>query len=256
MLPWYAPVAAGFAAAVVLAGGLGLALTGRFGERLGPPPAIAKAPPRRAEGLRIVALGDSITAGTGDGRDGGYAARLAEALRRRGRQVTLANLAQPGDETGDLLRRIAAPEARRQIADADLLLVSAGGNDFSHTLRPRGGATPAEPDEALARARENLKRIVAALRAENREAPIRLVGLYNPFEVEPGEEPAVRAQLLAWNNAIDEATHPHGGALAIPILDLLAARPDRLARDRFHPGPRAHALLADRVLASLPDEDL
>ena len=46
---------------------------------------------------------------------------------------------------------------------------------------------------------------------------------------------------------------PYDDVLVVPIADLFAGRLDRLAGDRYHPGPRGHALIADRVLATLPD---
>jgi lysophospholipase L1-like esterase len=260
LLPWYVPAALALALSGVFGSGFVLALTGRFGQPLMPPTgthAVPAEPPRDGT-LRIVALGDSITRGTGD-RQGGYAQRAAATLRGRGRPVALTNLSNPGDETMDLLRRMRAPEARRQIAAADLVVVSIGGNDLTHSLRPRlgGGAPPADEDlEApLSRARRNLQTIVAELRALNPDAPVRLVGLYNPFEIAPEGEAEARAQLLAWNNAIAEATHAHSGVIVVPVADLFEGRAERLAADHFHPGPRGHALIAERLLSTLPGLD-
>jgi len=110
-------------------------------------------------------------------------------------------------------------------------------------------------EEAAARARANLDALVRRLRAANPDAPIRLVGLYNPFTVLPAEEPEARAQLGAWNDLIDGAARAYRGVLAIPIGDLFYARPDRLAADHYHPGPRGHELIARRVLDTLPEGD-
>jgi hypothetical protein len=37
------------------------------------------------------------------------------------------------------------------------------------------------------------------------------------------------------------------------VADLFAGRPERLAGDRYHPGSKGHALIAERVLTSLPE---
>jgi lysophospholipase L1-like esterase len=252
-LDWFLPASLGAAAAAVLAVGFVLGLSGRFGEPLGPPPASAQAARPRTGAFVIVGLGDSLTHGVGDSR-GGYAVRVAEGLRRAGVQVSLRNLAVNGDETTDLLRRLDAPAILREVAGAHLVVVSAGGNDLSHALRG-GGDSDVEPEAALARARAQLAEVVRRLRAANPTAPIRLIGLYNPFEVLRAEESTARAQLLAWNVALEQTSFERPGVLVVPTADLFADRPDRLAGDRFHPGPTGHAAIAERVLSTLREAE-
>ncbi len=38
------------------------------------------------------------------------------------------------------------------------------------------------------------------------------------------------------------------GAVVVPTADLFAERPDRLARDRFHPGPAGYDEIAARIV--------
>jgi lysophospholipase L1-like esterase len=257
MVSWYVPAVGGAVGMVVLATGLVLALTGRFGERLGPAPSSVPAPRASGKGsLRIVAIGDSLTAGAGDGRTGGYPARLAELLRQRGRSPTVVNLAVPGAETADVLRRIeSAPEARAELARADIIVASAGGNDLNHALRPQPDRPIRDPEAAAAEAASNLTALMRLLRALNPAAPVRFVGLYNPFDVLPSEEADARATLERWNDLIEQATDGFHDVVVVPVADLFYERPDRLAADRFHPGSRGHALIASRVLDSLPEAD-
>lgn len=248
ILDWYGPLLLGAVAGTVLLVGFALGATGRIGEPLGPPPAPVEA---MAGGqYHLVALGDSITSGVGD-RDGGYVARLAESLRRRGRRLTVTNLAVSGDDTQDLARRLEAEHTRREVARARLILVSISGNDLSRSLR----GDDEDPGAALAAAGQRLRALVARLRALNATAPIRLIGLYNPFEIAAGEEPKARAQLLDWNVALERAALDFRGVLMVPVADLFLDRPDRLAGDRYHPGPRGHEAIAHRVLATLREGD-
>jgi lysophospholipase L1-like esterase len=264
-LHWHLPATLSLVAAFILGTGCFLALTGGFGEPLAPMPKAAVAA-AKSGAFRIVAVGDSITDGTGDAR-GGYAARVADTLRREGGLVTIfTNLAVGGQETHEILATINRAEARRELATADLILVSAGGNDLNHGLRAnmRGEPREAQPGQAasdepgwapqasLVRARENLGKIVASLRAVNPGAAIRLLGIYNPFEIAAADAAEARGQLLEWNIAIERAALPHEGAVVVPIADLFAGRNDLLAGDRFHPGPKGHELIAERVLATLP----
>jgi lysophospholipase L1-like esterase len=258
-LDWFLPASLGTFSAAVVAVGFYLALTAGFGERLGPPPASAATRGWGTGGFKIVALGDSMTEGSGDAPERGYVGRLVEELRDRGRRVSLVNLAESGDETADLLRKLDDPQTLRLVSEAQLVLLSIGGNDLTHGLRGRlddeGAGDRLDTGQALTRASLNLKQILTRLRTANPGAPIRMVGLYNPFEVLPSAEGEARAQLLSWNNAIEQASFAYKDVLVVPIVDLFTDRPDRLAGDRFHPGPRGHSLIADRVFATLRDAE-
>ncbi|HEY0714975.1 MAG TPA: GDSL-type esterase/lipase family protein [Polyangia bacterium] len=250
-LLWFLPATAAAFTALTLGAGFVLALNGRFGEALAPLPSKPAALSR--EGVyRVVALGDSISFGVGDGR-GGYTGRLVESLRKSRPEVRFANLAVSGHETRDVLRILAGAEAKRQVEAADLILMSAGGNDLSHGLRSLTTEDARPPESALGDARNNLAEILRRLRALNPRATIRVLGIYNPLEVLPDEAAKARAQLLLWNTAIEEAAVPHAGVVVVPIADLFAERPELLAGDRYHPGSRGHELIAARVLATLPE---
>ena len=239
LLLWFAPSALGLLTAAVLAGGAAAGLSGRLGERVGegplalPTPAAAPAAP--ATGMfRIVALGDSLTRGTGDAAGGGgYPERVAAALRKAGLVVSVENLAIDGSETGDFLRKVEEAAVRDRIAGANLILVSIGGNDLSHSLR---SVVPGEAG--------------GAVRAANGSSPIRILGLYDPFP-EGFDRKMARATLLRWNVALEEASMGVENALVVPTADVFDGRPDRLSSDRFHPGAEGYTEIATRVFQTL-----
>ncbi len=184
-LLWFLPAGVGVVMAGVFAAGFAAGMSGRLGvpaaQAILPTPTPAAAP---APGgvFRIVALGDSLTRGAGDGA-GGYPERVVRAFRQRERPTAAENLAVDGSETGDVLRKVKEPGLASVIARADLILLSAGGNDLTHALRrigPDGGEPTAALDEARRIASANLRAILAAIRAANPSAPIRLLGLYAP----------------------------------------------------------------------------
>ncbi|HEX5854588.1 MAG TPA: hypothetical protein VFZ57_03130, partial [Thermoanaerobaculia bacterium] len=85
---WFFPATLGLATAAVLAAGFAAALRGRLGEPVDPSatsvqtPAVSLATTAADGVFRIVALGDSLTRGTGDEiGGGGYPERVAAALR-------------------------------------------------------------------------------------------------------------------------------------------------------------------------------
>jgi len=146
------------------------------------------------------------------------------------------------------------PETRSRLEGARLILLSISGNDLSHSLRggPPGAGAESEDPTTSARqaASSNLRSILASVRDANGSAPVRLLGLYNPFP--EGFDPLLaKKALLAWNVALEEASFSVPGAVVVPTADLFAERPDRLAADRFHPGPAGYDEIAARVVSTL-----
>lgn len=250
IIPWFAPLVVAVPSGLALAAGLALAVMGVSGEAVHPPQeSIAIAVPRDRE-IVVVALGDSITHGLGDDR-GGYVSRVVRQLEQADRKPALVALARPGAETVDLAERLKDKAIRTAISRADLVLLSIGGNDLMRTFRGGTEATEIEPDRARALATERLKQIFNDLRSINPTAPVRVLGLYNPFEVAPGAEAEARAELLSWNVLFETATHPFVDVIVVPIADAFLGRTDRLGADHFHPGPKGHAVIAERVWSTL-----
>jgi lysophospholipase L1-like esterase len=258
LLLWFLPAALGLAVTAVFAAGFTAALQGRLGEPVDPSatpvPTPAAAAAATTEGaFHIVALGDSLTRGAGDAAGGGgYPERVAATLRKAGMTVSVDNLAVDGSETGDFLRRIGEADVARRVAAANLILVSIGGNDLSHSIRSvTPGETATDPTAAALNAASlNLQRILSAVREANGSAPIRILGLYNPFP-ETFDKRTAKETLLKWNVALEEASYSVSGANVVPTADLFDERPDRLSPDRFHPGPNGYGEIASRVLSTL-----
>ena len=256
---WFFPAALGLATAAVLAAGFTAALQGRLGEPVDPSatsvptPAVLTATAAADGAFRVVALGDSLTRGAGDVTGGGgYPERVATALRKAGLTVSVDNLAVDGSETGDFLGKMEEADVVRRVAAANLILVSIGGNDLSHSLRSVvPGETATDPTAAaLTAASLNLQRILSLLRKANGSSPIRLLGLYNPFP-ETFDKRMAKETLLKWNVALEEASYSVFGASVVPTADLFDERPDRLSSDRFHPGPNGYGEIASRILSTL-----
>ncbi len=250
---WTAPLTVGIMAALVLGAGLVMALRGAAGVPLGEP-APAKPPAaavsRGHDGvLRILVIGDSLAKGTGDETGKGFAVNVLEALRKRG-PAEITNLAVNGTESTEILALVDSPNVATLAARASLILVSAGGNDLSHAAT-RGSAPTAIAD-ALAQARgryvQNLRAILAALRRANPDAPICLLGLYNPFEGDAGSGRIGASVILQWNTLIAETALAFPKVSVIPTFDLFQGRPDRLSADHYHPNAQAYEEIARRML--------
>ncbi|AEV87646.1 hypothetical protein ACWT_6634 [Actinoplanes sp. SE50] len=79
---------------------------------------------------RVVGLGDSIPAGSVCGCTSYVSLVAQDEAARRSRTADVANLAQGGLTTTGLLTQLGDATVRRQIAAADLVLITIGANDF------------------------------------------------------------------------------------------------------------------------------
>ena len=113
--------------------------------------------PALAGGATVLALGDSITYGSGAAPEAAYPAQLAQLTG-----WNVVNAGVPGDTTAQALTRLPALLAEYQPA---LVIVSVGGNDFLRRL-------PEADTEA------GLRRIVTLSRAAG--AQVLLVGVPRP----------------------------------------------------------------------------
>lgn len=251
---WTAPLVVGLASAIVLGAGFVLALRGTVGTPLGAPapaPTAGRARPAANDGVfRILVVGDSLAKGTGDETGKGFAVGVLEAYRKKGK-AEITNLAVNGMESPEIRAVVESPNVKGLAARANLILVSAGGNDLSHGATRSGGA-PTDVVGAVAASREryarNLREILAALRDANPDARICVLGLYDPFGDDRAGGRLGASVVLQWNALIAETALAFPNVVVIPTFDLFQGRPDRLSADRYHPNAAAYEEIARRVL--------
>lgn len=120
------------------------------------------APPPAATPIKIVALGDSLTAGLGLPEKDGFVPRLQAALAADGIGATVANAGVSGETAADGLARLdwSVP------AGADAVIVELGANDMLRGLQPQ--ATRTALDTILSRL---TTRHIAVLLCGMRAAP-------------------------------------------------------------------------------------
>jgi acyl-CoA thioesterase-1 len=123
--------------------------------------AAAAAQPGSARPVKIVALGDSLTAGLGLPADAAFPARLERALAQKGIAAEVVNAGVSGDTTADGLARLgwSVPD------DADAVILELGANDALRGIDPR-------------QTRANLEAMLKRLAA--RKLPVLLAGMRAP----------------------------------------------------------------------------
>ncbi|HEY8613701.1 MAG TPA: arylesterase [Roseomonas sp.] len=163
--------------------------------------------------MRLLMLGDSITAAYGLARPEGLPAKLEAALRAKGHPVTVIDAGVSGDTTAGGRSRLEWALAERP----DAVIVALGGNDGLRGIEPRNSAA-------------NLKAILDTLKARN--LPTMLAGMLAPpnLGADYGREFAGVFQTLARENP-EVVFYPF-------LLEGVAGEATLNQPDRIHPNPK------------------
>jgi lysophospholipase L1-like esterase len=199
---------------------------------------------------RLVALGDSLTAGVGAPAGEGYADALKRALDvRSGGETILTQLAVGGYRTEDVLRQLDSSEVQGYIRDADYIVMTIGGND----LFTPGGEVNLETIQPLFEpAAAGIRTIFERLVELNPDAEIYYSGLFNPFlSLENGADISRAAE--RFNHLIFNITTEIPQVTFVPTFDLFLKEGldgrSYLSADRYHPSQEGYARMADRIAA-------
>ena len=174
---------------------------------------------------RIVALGDSLTAGFGLSGADAFPAVLQRELRAAGRNVEVVNFGISGDTTAGGVARVGAAIAARPSG----VILELGANDALRGLDP-----------ALAEA--NLDNVITQLKREN--IPVLLTGMraLTGMGRRYGEEFAAIYPRLA---------QKHGLMLYPFFLEGVAGDPALNLADGLHPNPQGVRELVRRILPTV-----
>jgi acyl-CoA thioesterase-1 len=175
--------------------------------------------------IRLVTLGDSLTAGYLLGPGEGFTDQLQAALKAKGLDVTVVNASVSGDTTSAGLARVDWSIE----PNTDAVIVELGANDMLRGLDP-------------AIARKSLDDILSRLNA--RKLPVLLAGMQ--------AAPNLGADYATRFNAIyPELAAAHQATLYPFFLDGVAAQPGLRLADGMHPNAAGVAVIVQRILPAV-----
>ena len=162
-----------------------------------------------AEPLRIVAFGDSLTAGLGLSEKDAFPVKLEAALRAKGHDVEVINAGVSGDTANGGLARLdwSVPDK------TDAVILELGANDALRGVEP--SATRKALDDTIRR-------------LKSRNIPVLLAGMQAPRNM--GAD-----YIAAFDRIYPELAREHGVLFYPFFLDGVAARSPLNQRDGIHP---------------------
>jgi lysophospholipase L1-like esterase len=212
--------------------------------------------------IHIVALGDSLSKGTGDlSGDGGYVGKVKNKLKAQlNKEVFVRNDAVNGYREDDLLNYLNGASIPTTLQPADIILLTIGANDLNQVApNPADEAKKTEVPEKnysdirknLPAAEEKLAKIFAKIAAINPTAKIVYVGLYQPY-IDTDAKKDGAALVQEWNMKASSIANNYPNMVVVPTYDLFQFENKRyLYIDEFHPNQLGYDRIADRVVQAL-----
>lgn len=188
--------------------------------------AVAAAPGARAEPpIRLVAFGDSLTAGLGLPSSKSFPAQLSRALAAKGYTVDIENAGVSGDTSAAGLKRFdwAVPDG------TEAVILELGANDMLRGI---------DPEQAKA----NLDKLLAKLKSRNID--VLLTGMKAPENW--GAKYAEK-----FNVIYDDLAREHDVILYPFFLDGVAMDNKLNQADGMHPSAKGVGVIVERMLPSV-----
>lgn len=217
--------------------------------------------------VKIVAVGDSLTQGVGDKGDrGGYPVILKKQINQNYQvKAQVANLGVAGETSTQIKQRITnVKPTQKQVKQADIVVLTAGGNDLIHFLRSNIMETNPQKlqqkvNRYLPSYHKRMNNLVRTVRKNNAQAEIYVLGVYNPvYKYFPNVHLINRVIYQANTKTKSlEKTNPNvhyvtinkwlskGGKVKQKTNQLISDR------DHFHPNKRGYEYISNQLLQEI-----
>ncbi|HEV2565543.1 MAG TPA: arylesterase [Microvirga sp.] len=175
--------------------------------------------------IRLVALGDSLSAGYNLPQEAAFPVALEKALKAKGYKVEVANAGVSGDTTSGGLDRLdwSVPDG------TDGVILELGANDMLRGLDPAG-------------TRKNLETIVERLKSRN--IPVMLAGMYASRNL--GAD-----YVQKFDSIYPDIAKKHDLVLYPFFLDGVVGEKSLNLPDGMHPTAKGVEIIVERILPSV-----
>ncbi len=203
--------------------------------------------------VNYLVLGDSIGYGSGlkNPQEACYGKIVADS-----NGYNYKNDAVPGHTTKNMLKRIAEPDVKNDIENADIISISIGGNNFLHSniisLIFQVGILDkyTKIEEIVENFKNDFNEIISTIKSYNDDVLIVVQTLYNPM---PGaiHEPFEKG-LACLNAAYRDCLAENPGSYIIAdVAAAFTADPELVAFDFIHPSAEGNKVIAQVILDTL-----
>lgn len=223
--------------------------------------------------LNLVGLGDSLTHGVGDATNsGGYVPLIKADIEASGSYtVATQNFGVTGNTTPQILHRVQKQsKLRSALANADVITLTAGGNDLMAVLQKHFlDITTGDVSKGIIKFDKNLDRLLTAIRQLNPNAPVYVFSIYNPFYVYFPNLTAMTKSVARWNDSTDKLLAAKKRMYFVDINQVLSTGKTQttskktkqslqkgsntliFSQDHFHPNNAGYAQMTKKLWAKM-----
>lgn len=180
------------------------------------------------EPLRLVFLGDSLTAGLGVLPEEAYPSIIAEKLENLGIRAQVENAGVSGDTTAAGYNRLSWALGEEKVS---ILVLALGANDGLRGL-------------PVQQTKTNLLKIIKQVREHSKDCKILLAGMKVPPNM--GDDYSA-----AFERIFKEVANESSVELIPFLLEGVAAKPELNLSDGIHPNAEGYVVIAETVWAAI-----
>lgn len=178
------------------------------------------------EVVNYTALGDSLTEGVGDlTNQGGFVNLLASDIKDYFgfNAVGAENFGVSGERSDQIIKRVKKDEdLQKSLSEADFITITVGGNDLMKVVQSNFfNLTVKKFDSPLRKYKKRLNEMFDLIRDLNPDAPIYVLGIYNPYYLNFPDVEELQTIFDNWNDGTRTVVENREDCYFIPINDLL-----------------------------------
>ncbi|MFC3932120.1 SGNH/GDSL hydrolase family protein [Streptococcus dentapri] len=229
----------------------------------------------KIKSFQYVAIGDSLTEGVGDSTEqGGFVPILSRELETDYHyKVTSKNYGVSGNTSNQILKRMQEKtNIQKDLKKADMMTVTVGGNDVMAVIRKNLSDLSVDSFKRPAeKYQECLHKIIKLARQENKDLPIYIYGIYNPFYLNFPDMTEMQDVVNNWNESTQTVIDEYDNVYFVPINDQLYRGIDGqggitestsddqsevindvlFEKDHFHPNNTGYQIMANAALEKI-----
>ncbi|MGN1401067.1 MAG: GDSL-type esterase/lipase family protein [Bacillus sp. (in: firmicutes)] len=202
--------------------------------------------------IKIATIGDSLTAGVGDDKEGnGYQSTLLGKLEGESNveDVEFSRYGKRGLSSNGLIKKFDNQTIPPVIDDADAIIITIGGNDVMNIAKKNYRNLQMEQfTDGLDNYEKNIMKIIELIRENNASADIYFVGLYNPFQEWLSSIEEFDNIMTVWNQKTKDLAEQENQVYFVDISSIFQQQENLIyEEDYFHPNRNGYDMIGEIV---------